>query len=395
MSWVDDVDLKVEIGFGSGPLAAAPSWTDINTGSIVRRVRTKRGRSSVRRAFDAGTMRVTIDNRDAEFDPNNSGSTYAGDMKIGTPIRTRATHDATTHDVWYGHITSWPLNYQMPSEATVELEATGNLKLLRSTGLDATYSAERADERIGNILDDANWPAGARALDVGVDVAGITYMGGAGSLIDKTVEAEQGLFFIANDGDAVFYNKLQCAGATAAADFGGANLGYSDIKVLYDNRLLINKATYTGAIGDPQTFTDATSVTAHGESTPTGTGAAVTNTSILDGEHALNTATWVVGKYKDPKQRVVGFKIDPPTDEANLFAEVLSRDLGDVVGIVFSPPGGGTDLNQLSRVEGITHDIGPGYWITNYKSHPLSAQETTAYWVLGTSDDLDTNTVLA
>ena len=390
-AWGDDVTLRVEVGFGSGPLVAAPSWTDITTST--RAVRIKRGRLSVQRPFTAGTVKVLVDNRDAEFDPNNAGATHFGDMNIGTPIRIRATHDATTYDVFYGHISRWPLNYQMPSEATVTLEGIENLGILRSSNVDATYTAETAASRLANILLDAGWPGGAfNDLTGTTPVAGIAYNGSAGRLIDKTVEAEQGLFFIANDGAATFYDRIKYSSATAAASFGGAGLGYDGApRVIYDDDLLINKAVVTGATGSAQTVLNAASITAHGESAPN----PITNTTIDGVEQAIGVATWIVGKYKDVKSRIVGLRIDPPKDEANLWPEVLARDLADVVNVEFSPPGGGTDLDQLVRVEGITHDIRAGLWTVDYTCHPLSTFETTDYWILGTSDDLDTNTVLA
>jgi hypothetical protein len=65
------------------------------------------------------------------------------------------------------------------------------------------------------------------------------------------------------------------------------------------------------------------------------------------------------------------------------------------VTVTVDPPGGGTDLNQLVTVESISHKVRPKAWSMRVSCHPLSAFEQLDFWILGTSDDLDTDTVLA
>ena len=54
MGWQEHVTLKVRIGFGSGPLATGPTFTDVaaSTHNDVRDVLISRGRGSVHETFD-------------------------------------------------------------------------------------------------------------------------------------------------------------------------------------------------------------------------------------------------------------------------------------------------------------------------------------------------------
>jgi hypothetical protein len=71
-------------------------------------------------------------------------------------------------------------------------------------------------------------------------------------------------------------------------------------------------------------------------------------------------------------------------------------ELRDGITVQFQPPGGGTAVNQVCSVEGISHEISEGgkFWFTTFTVWPLPAVETTGYWVLGTSA-LDSTAVLA
>ena len=393
VTWFDPaVTLHVELGLGSGPLAASPSWTAVS--SDVRRIKIGRGRSSVHQTFDSGTATITLDNLDGDYDPNNTSSPHSPNLKLGTPFRIRVVYLFTSYDLFRGHITGWPLNYpESGLDAVAVIEATENLSLLRTTRLDQTYSEESTRVRIGAILDDVSWPASDRDLDNSlVRAAGITYTGDARTLLDDTVEAEQGHLFVAGNGDLTFKDRISFSAATSQATFGqgGGELKYREITPLYDDDLLINFAGITASAGDQQIASDSTSISDHGERSYTSS-----NDSIVTANDALNVAEWVVGKNKDVTVRVTGFVIQPQSDPTNLWPQVIERELTDLVTVKWDPPGAGDTLNQIVAIQSISHIITPATWTTTYSCHPLSTFDTNDYWVLGTSDDLDTNTVLA
>lgn len=382
MTWQDDVTLSVGFGFGSGPLASSPTFSDVV--DDVRGLTIDRGRSSVSQSFGAGSLTVQLNNRDGTYDPNNSQSTHHPNIKRGVPVRIQATHNAVTYTLFRGHVTRWPVAYpNRGHDSVVTVEAVENAGILRGTRLNTSYSQESTDTRIGNILDDASWPAGARDLDTGIiDVAARTFAGDAGELIAEAVEAEQGSFFIAKNGDATFLNRVALDGLTSQATFDtDSGLGFRDVQLSYDDDLLINLAEITGADGIVATASDSTSISEHGEQSY-----ATSNDSIISEPYALNVAEWIVAKHKDWVVRVVGLKIRPQKDPANLWPEVLGRELRDLVTVNVDPPGAGDSLSQVVSVEKIKHDITPSVWDVSYGCHPLSTLETETIWILGTSE---------
>ena len=390
MPWPTNVTLAVDIGFGSGPLATSPSFTDII--ADMKEMSINRGRLTIRSDFDAGTITLTLDNMNGNYDPNNTGSPHSPDITIGTPIRITATHNAIPYVIFRGHLSRVTLLYPETTYALAVWEGTDNLALINLAQLTAeVYSEEAADTRIGNVLDDVSWPAGDRNLDSGVaDVAAETFSGSAWSLLTAAVEAEQGHFFIAGDGDATFLNRVDLSGLSSQATYGpgGGELRFQTIDPLFDDDLLTNQAEVTGATGTAQTASDATSVTDHG---PHGT--EITSASILHANAALNVAEWIVGRNKDVSTRIVRFSVDPQRDPANQWPEILGRELLELVTVRLDPPGADS-LDQLVAVEHINHEVTASDWITTFGCHPLAEFDTQTYWILDTSL-LDTGTRLA
>ena len=117
MVWSSTVNLDIDLGFGSGPLAASPTWSDVSTD--VRGLTITRGRSSVHQTFDAGSISVDFDNSGGEYDPNNSSATHYPNLTLGTPIRVQATYSVTTYNLFRGSMSAWPLSYPSAGKDSV------------------------------------------------------------------------------------------------------------------------------------------------------------------------------------------------------------------------------------------------------------------------------------
>lgn len=391
--WSSNVTLLVEFGFGSGPLATAPAWTDIAAYGLA--LSTERGRQSVRSSFDAGTLTLELDNITGRFDPNNSSSPYYPNMRIGTPVRIRATHNAVTYPIWRGAVTRWPVSYPLEGhDSIVTIEAVENLAILNRTLISTALASVEGDDRIDDVLDAAGWPAAWRDLSIGaVLLAAQDFDGVALEAIQAAVDAEVGTFYIARDGDATFRNRLHFSGGVSAATFNVAGgLEYGEVRPAYDADLLINHAIITAGDGGIGEDSDPTSIAALGPGLPY----TATIEPLISSVYAQNTAEWLVERYKDVSTRIVGLGIHPEQDPANLFPEILGRELQDLVTVVVNPPGTGSNLSQLVGVEGIRHDITPEAWDTVYTCHPRAAIELqNDFWILGVSDDLGVDTRLA
>ena len=124
--------LTVEVSFVSSPLTASPTWVDVT--QYVRHspgIRISRGRPSESSTFSAGQLSLTLDNRDRRFDPLYSAGPYFGNLTPRKQIRVRATHSATTYDLFRGFVTGWPTQYpQVGRDAVTSIVAYDGLAFL-------------------------------------------------------------------------------------------------------------------------------------------------------------------------------------------------------------------------------------------------------------------------
>lgn len=407
MAVLDNVTLTISLGFGSGPLAAAPSFTDIS--AFSRGFSTSRGRSSVLDRFDAATGTIVVENLDGRFDPINTSSPYTPNLKIGTPVRIQVVHSAVTYTLFRGMVDSWPIQYSNAGQySELAIPITDLFPILAGFNLEGiTYPEQTTGARVTEILDDVGWPAGLRSI------TGATALVAGGTLeavtaaehLEEVASVEAGTFFIAGDGTATFQGRTSGAGLASTATFGtgGGEIEFDDFARAYDRDQLHNIVKATGPEtfvevtplvfvqtgGFTQTATDATSVIAHGPLT-------LEIAAPFENDNAAkNVAEWQVGRLANTINRITQLSIDPDKSQAAMWPVAAGTELREGVTVKFSPPGGGTAINQLSSVEGIDHNLDDNeVWTTSFRVWPLAASETQSYWILGTSQ-LGTGTRLA
>ncbi len=385
-----NVGVIIEAAFGSDPLAT-PSWTEIT--SFVRQFSTQRGRNRVLDDMQAGVATIVLDNTDFRFDPNDTGSPYTPDVRVFTPIRIRGVHNVVTYDLFYGFATGWPQTYPGFKDSVVVLECVDAFRLMAMFEEELTESQEASGTRIGNLLDTMGWPAGLRDLDTGNhNVAAITAeFNSVRGEISQAVLVEQGLFWIAGDGDATFRDgntRIEDDSIQATFSDDGSDLAYSDIHVDYDDTQLWNKAVVTRTDGTAQTASDATSIGDFGERDLHLSGTAHT----ADGE-ANALAEWLVDDNKDIRTRVSVLTVKPGQDPANLWPAALGLELWEKVNVERNPTGADT-LDVDCYIEGVAHTVtmvGGRKWTTTLQLSPDLGHSD--WWILGTSE-LDTETRL-
>lgn len=412
----DYVDVTVEMGFGSGPLAASPSWTDVS--QYVKAASWFRGRSSVQADFPAGSGTLWLDNSDGRFYPHDTGGAYSPNVTVGVPVRITVTYTSaatgltekansaavtlqgdaelvSSDVIFYGYVASWPTKYPTNEEELAVAQIVETVARLNEKKVTGSYTLEDSEDRVGNLLDDASWPAGRRDLDAGVaECAAVSVeQSSVLELLRQATEAEQGQLFQAQNGDLRFLNRVAASSVSSQYTFGPAadELTYEDVTVTHDDDLLYNEALIVGSDETEESSSDATSISDHGPSTYS-----ATNPQIVGPAGSLNVAEWVVAKYKDIEPRVTGLRLDPAGYPDDLWAPVFSLDLRDVITVEVSFPGASVQLVQAVAVESVAHSFtAGGVWTVEYGCHPLSDLEQEVFWILGTSDDLDTDTILA
>lgn len=393
MAVLDNVTLTISLGFGSGPFEIFPSWTDIS--AFCRGFNISRGRSSVLDRFDTGTGTIIVENVDGRFDPINTSSPYSPNLKIGTPVRIQVVHSAVTYTLFRGMVDSWPIQYSNAGQySQLEIPVTDLFPLLAGTNLDGvTYPAQEAQARVAAVLDTVGWPVSWRsfgsgqALVTGGTLEGIT----AAEHLEEVAAVEAGTFFISADGTATFQARTAGNALSSTATFGtgGGEVEFDEFARSYDKDQLYNIVQATRPEGVMQSATDATSVTAHGPLTLEISG------PFENDNAAKNVAEWQVGRLANTVNRITTLSIDPDKSPAAFWPVAAGTELREGVTVKFSPPGGGTAINQLSSVEGVDHSLTDDeVWTTTFRLWPLSTFETQSYWILGTSQ-LGTGTRLA
>lgn len=145
--------LTVEVSFVSSPLTASPTWVDVT--QYVRHspgIRISRGRPSESSTFSAGQLSLTLSNRDRRFDPLYSAGPYFGNLTPRKQIRVRATHSATTYDLFRGFVTGWPTQYpQVGRDAVIPIVAYDGLAFLNEITMpDQVY--RYSDTTVGSLF---------------------------------------------------------------------------------------------------------------------------------------------------------------------------------------------------------------------------------------------------
>jgi hypothetical protein len=91
-----------EVGFGSTPLLASPTFTDL--AADLETLSVARGRQSEDDQAQTGTCQGTLLDTTRKYDPNNTAGAFYPNVQTMQPCRVIATLDGTPYAVFYGWI---------------------------------------------------------------------------------------------------------------------------------------------------------------------------------------------------------------------------------------------------------------------------------------------------
>ncbi len=394
--------IQVEIAFATDPLTT-PSWTDVtayvrnNPNDGGKSIHIRRGRQDELNRIEAGTMQITLDNRDRRFDPTNAASPYAPNVVPLRRIRLRATWLAVTYTLFSGFIEDWPINWPDGYDSTVELICSDGFYYFANAPISVFFGTpDTPGTMITTILSLANWGPGDRSINTGDSVLQAWSSSEANVLgmIQRIVESENGHFWIGGDGKAYFrerHFRLTNPGSTASqATFGdsAAELPYQAIDPSFDTTFLFNDVRVTRTGGATQAIGDSASIARYFRRILVKSGLLIQTDS-----EANDAANWLLLKYKDIALRFTKLTIVPRMGDS-VTTQAIARDLHDRVTVKRRPPGGGTIVSTECFIEGVEHLIPYNDWITNWNLSPASSED---YWVLDNASlsILDSTTRLA
>jgi hypothetical protein len=337
----------------------------------VRGFSVSRGKSRELDEFQAGSCTIVLENNSRDFDPTNDGGPYFGNILPLRPVR------ITTNSIvqFVGTIDDWDLNFSPAGDNTATIAATDRQRIIANQALPArTNVVQLSGERVDEILDDINWPALERDIDLGAETLGAdTIELGASALayLQQVAESEAGAFYIAKNGFARFRDRRVVPSALSPllAD-DGTGIPYSQLEIIFGSELLYNQIIFTNQI------TTNTSVANQLDSQGIYGVQTFQRDNLL---MATDTATqdiadFLANKYGQPAFRFEAITIrlnDLSPTEQN---QILGLDFGDVVEIVFRPgnPPTGSPINEFAEVIAIEQSADPAFHQVKLKFNTLN-----------------------
>lgn len=357
--------------------------TLVDVTSDVRSVSTRRGRSRQLERFTAGNATVSLNNFGAsarKYDPTNTAGPYYGSILPRTPI----VVDVDGEPLFTGVVADWDFAYDVSGQSLAEpscIDALGVIAARTLTG--GTATAQLTGARVGEILDQAGWPATSRTIAAGAAMLDADYIEpGTNALAYLSQVAdvsEPGALFVGRAGDITFRSRTQMqAFDSSGPTFGPGGIDFIGVSVVYGTDEMANDISVTysaGTVtGGTATATNAASVAAYGtldKSLPT---------LLASAEDAQDLADWIAGSSSQPRYRFETLTVAVTALSAAERATVLALDLGDTVRVVWTPNGSGDAISRYANVDGIEHMAVPGWHEVTF-----TLSETIAGFILDDS----------
>lgn len=140
------ITYRLDIAFGSAPLAAAPSFTDCSAYLLLESgvTITRGGRPDEYSTCQPGTFACTLDNSTGAFTKGNAASPFYPNVKKNVRVRFAAIVGGVEYIRWDGHADDFALGYDggATTASLVTLTATSRLKLIARRGVLRSFLGE-------------------------------------------------------------------------------------------------------------------------------------------------------------------------------------------------------------------------------------------------------------
>jgi hypothetical protein len=357
-------DVTVEVGifngfqlddpeFGvldEGVLDGGIDYTEVPQGLVS--VSTSRGRNRDIGKTSAGSLSVSLRNEDRFFNPL-SGSAFSSLVRPRLPIRV----SADSVRVFTGFVDDWDFTYSPGGQSSASVEATDAFsRFARNINGGGSAVVESSGARLNRVLDqlEVNWPSGERDIDTGQATlaAGVLEGEALGYMLDVVEQSELGLLFMSKSGDVAFRSRLlEASGSPVTFSDSGNGVPFSNVEVAYGAEDLVNQAIITGPSG--------TAISEDiGSQTLFGITAEEIDTQVSTLAQQESIADFLIEKFSQPELRVQAVTVNMQALTPAQQSQVLGLEIGDQVGLDFTPNGIPPAFEIANRVIGISHDVG-------------------------------------
>ena len=251
------------LGTSSSPEPTVDLTPNVYQISIVR------GRSIQRDQYEAGTCTVRVLDPLSYFSPQNSASPYFGKLVPLRKLRVSATTSTTQKYLFSGYVTDYKYSYPTGQETgyvdIVCSDAFRLFNLANITTVTDSGAGQTTGTRIGKILDQVSFPSSMRTLAAGANTCVADPATSRTSLaaIKNAEFSETGAFYMDGSGTAVFKSRAQVMSSLAATPTAFNQTGgipYKNIKLSFDDKLIINQANLTRVGGTTQVASNQASI---------------------------------------------------------------------------------------------------------------------------------------
>jgi len=325
----------------------------------VYQIAIRRGRNIQRDTYEAGTAVVRVLDPLSYFNPQNTASPYYGYLSPLRKLRISATVGTTQEFLFSGYITDYKYTYPQGQETGyVDLSATDGFRLFQmanvTTVTDAT-AGQDTGTRINKILDQVSFPTSMRTVATGLNTCVADPATSRTSLaaIQNAEFSETGAFYCDGSGTAVFKNRTQVMSSLAADPIAfnqSGGIPYKNLKFSFDDKLIINTATFTRVGGTAQTASNTASINKY---FPHG----IIQDNLVAETDAIvaNIAKEYVATRQETTIRIDEMVVDL-LDTSVPTATMIGLDYFDNLQITNVQPDGSTIVNTL-QCQGIAWDI--------------------------------------
>ena len=322
----------------------------------VRAVSVRRGRSRELTAFTAGQASVVLDNRARLYDP--TAGTAVSPYGPSILPRKAIAIGIDGEPLFTGVVEDWDLQFSLNGDAVTTAKSTDGFTLLAGETLTpGTATAQGSGARVEAVLDDVSWPVPKRRIATGVASLGADVVGDnvtALSYLQTIDVSEGGALFVAKDGSIEFLERTDSQG-TPLVNFtdDGTGVPFSDISLEFGTESLYTEVSVE-YVGGTAVATAGTAVTGK-----YGVSELSIKTLLANSSEADDIAAFYLFRYSEPQVRVDGLEVRMNGLSALQQSQVLSLELGDPVGIAFTPQGIGDPIERTVVVDQIEHSINP------------------------------------
>lgn len=405
--------ITVSINFANGPTYGIPFTLDddvkglLGTGILADNaalvidystrttdIAIRRGRNLLQDTYEAGQATVKILDPNGDFNPQNTASPIYGYLQPARKIRISAAYNGVSYYLFSGYTADYRYSYPEGQQTGyVTITSFDAFKIFNTAGITTVTGAvagEKTGTRIGRILDQISWPNNMRDIDTGLTTCQVDPATSRSALaaIKVAEQTEYGAFYVGPDGNAIFQDRAftaSSAGNTPTVfNQNGSGIPYENVRFAFDDKLVYNQANITRTGGTVQTSSNAVSIDKYFLHSYT-----VGNLLMETDTDALSLAQAYVASRKDTDIRIdaITLNLTTPNYNSGILAG-LSLDYFDPVTITNVTPQG-SSITKTLQIQGVTHDITPNTWITNFTTmEPIIdgfILDSTLYGILDTS----------